>query len=509
MLTRRRSGRPAVSEPLFLNSPLPIMRYLLLLLLVTGCASAQPESRPPTELTLALTRVTVIDATGAPPLPDRTVVVSAGRITAIGPSQTTPVPEGARVIDGSGRYLIPGLWDMHVHTMREGRAPRFFPLFIANGVTSVREMGTFPDSLEYWRHRAAEGMLAPRIAAAGHIVNGPPPEGATRPPPDQPTPAWVFSLAVSTPEEARAAVDTLAARNVDFVKTYSDLPREAYFALAEAARSRGIPFAGHVPTAVTAAEAADAGQRTMEHLHGTMEACVPDWDRRLQQLIALLRHPDAGSDSITAAARVANKQLFDSYSPELCAPLFARFRAKEVYHTPTLVQLRGLGRRQEQAAQRDPRMRFVPPSVRARWQPRAGTDALRLRAVHSAYVRLLGEMHRSGVPILAGTDASDEAYVFPGFSLHEELETFVRAGMPPMQALQAATRNAARAVGLEHTLGTIEVGKQADLVLLDANPLESIRNTQQIRAVILDGRLLDRAALDELLKQAEQLATSR
>ena len=159
------------------------MKRLPLVLLLSGCATAGAGGEARESAPVAITNVTVIDATGAPPRADQTVVIAGGRIAAVTPSAAARVPGTARVIDGSGRYLIPGLWDMHVHTMREGRAPRFFPLFVANGVTSVREMGTFLDSLELWRARAASDPAAPRIAAAGHILNGPPAAGATRPPP--------------------------------------------------------------------------------------------------------------------------------------------------------------------------------------------------------------------------------------------------------------------------------------------------------------------------------------
>ena len=198
-----------------------------------------------------------------------------------------------------------------------------------------------------------------------------------------------------------------------------------------------------------------------------------------------------------------------AYDAAACAPLYARFVANGTYQTPTLVVLRGIGRRQEASATADPRLKYVPAEIQARWRPRPQADSTTMRAIHDTNLRMVRDMHRAGVPVLAGTDASDEAYVFAGFSLHDELAFFVEAGMTPLEALRTATAVPARALGLEETAGTVEVGKRADLVLLDADPLRDIRNTRRIRAVVLDGRIFDRAALDALLEHVERLAGSR
>jgi imidazolonepropionase-like amidohydrolase len=446
---------------------------------------------------LIIKNVTVIDATGAAPRPGMTVGIDGGRITVI--QKSIRAPKGADVVDGTGKFLIPGLWDMHVHIA----SPEvFFPLFVANGITGVREMFTgIPiQTIREWRRRAG----VPRIIAPGFLDgpmmlnNGPPPTGA---------------FAIANPEQARIAVRALAQSGVDFLKVYNSIPRDAYFALAEEARRIGIPFAGHVPEAVSNGEASDAGQLSEEHLINMMLDCSTNAEALRAERIATMT-----SDRITGEARLRAlawpdpEGLFDTYSEEKAAQLFAKLVKNGTWQTPTLVVLAGFARERDDDFAHDPRRRFLPAQWTETWDPRVTFylrdlspvqyDALHARIVSllKRYQKLVGDMRKAGVEFLAGTDASGWNPVLPGFGLHQELALMVESGLTPMEALQSATRNPARYFHTLDEAGTVETKKGADLVLLNANPLEDIHNTEKIEAVILRGRYYSRKELNALLK---------
>ncbi|MBW3570078.1 MAG: amidohydrolase family protein [Gemmatimonadetes bacterium] len=471
---------------------------LLALCLAAACGgrgpASAPASAPGPAADLALTHVTIVDVESGALRPGQTVLVRGGRIAWTGPAAEARLPAGARVVDAAGRYAIPGLWDMHVHTSREGRALHFWPQFLAHGVTGVREMGSYLDSLQYWRARARQpGSGAPRIVFSSPMLDGEPP-------------SWRHGYGVADSAAARAAVDTMAALGFDFLKVYFRLPRDAYFAIARRARERGIPFAGHVPASVTVVEASDAGQRSIEHLDDSFYiACVPEGGALLQRFLAA-RAPGAPADSVQPALDRLLGAMLAGPAPAQCAPIFARMAANGTWFTPTLAVHRGLHPPDELAA--DPRLRFVPPGLAARWAAgrRTGENAERDRRIGEQMTRMVGMAQSAGVGILAGTDASDEAYVFAGSGLHDELALLVDAGLTPLQALQAATLNPARYLQAADTMGTVAAGRVADLVLLDANPLDDIRNTQRIFAVVHRGRLIDAAERERLLRIAQEEA---
>lgn len=434
---------------------------LLLTLPVALPAQVRESAQPPP---LIFTHVTVIDATGAPAQPDMTVVITKGRIAALGKTGTVLIPQGAQVLDATGKFLIPGLWDMHVHIASDtnpGCKETCLPLFIANGVTGVRDMGGDLNALQQWRREITQGMLVgPRIVASGPMLDGP-------------IPGWANSLAIATAPEGREAVVALKQQGADFVKVQSLLPREAYFAVAEEAKKQGLPLAGHVPDAVSAAEAADVGQQSMEHLLG-----VP--------------LGNANDAKVTA--------------------LFARFVKNNTWHCPTLILTRSRTFIDESPVSSDARLRYIPvtwewPAKKARMlRGRTAADiAASGQWVYQKQLAFVGAMHRVGVRFLAGTD-TPAPYVFPGFSLHEELELLVQAGLTPLEALQTTTRNPAQYLGVLDRLGTVEQGKIADLVLLDANPLEEIGNTKKIASVIVGGKLFPKEALQTLLANVEAAA---
>ena len=412
-------------------------------------------------------------------------------------------PRGAQVIDARGKFLIPGLWDMHMHL---GLPDTFFPLLVAHGVTGVREMFSGIPLPEIQRWRANPGV--PRIVASG-FLDGPLMLSSGLIPPG--------AIAVGTPDQATFAVRLLARSGYDFLKVYNSLPREAYFAIAREARARGIPFAGHVPEEVSPAEAAEAGQRSQEHLINILLACSTQEEAlRAERIRVMYSDRISGEERLRLLGFPKAEGLFDTYSPEKAANLFATFVRTGTWQVPTLALLHGFAYGDDFV--KDPRARYLPESWRRTAHPRDKSymqgltpqqfDALvaRIRALLERHEKLAGDMHRAGVQFLAGTDTSLTNPVIPGAGLHLELALLVESGFTPYQALETATRNPARYLGMLDWLGTIEPGKAADLVLLDADPLADIHNTEKIRAVVMRGRYFPRAELDGML---ETLARAR
>ena len=474
---------------------LKILAPLFLLPILLVAQSKQNSTRP-----LVLAHVTVIDATGAAASSDMTVVIAGGHITALGKSEKTKVPKDAAVVDATGKFLIPGLWDMHAHlTYKE-----FLALFVANGVTGVREMGGDPNEFEHlkqWRKQIEErSLLGPRIVTAGVIVDGPKEIGRRS------------SLNVANAIEGREAVDYLKQHGAEFVKVYSMLPREAYFAIADEAKKQGLPFAGHVPASVSAAEASDAGQRSIEHFFGVLTACSTNEAEVWNEAAATISK--SGIAVFVGAEIRAELKALDTYGERTAATLFARFVRNGTWQVPTLVGWRTLSLPDNSSLANDPRLKYIPRERKEAWKKQlAGLPksfpaeyAANKQRLFQRQLELLLEMHRAGVQILAGTDTAG-LYEYPGFSLHDELGLFVKAGLTPMEALQAATRDPARYFGRLDSLGTVEKGKIADLVLLEANPLEDISNTKKIAAVVLGGKLLLKSKLEEMLAAVEAAAS--
>jgi imidazolonepropionase-like amidohydrolase len=468
--------------------------------LLVSCSAPRPSN-------LAITHVTVIDATGAPPQSDSSVLISNSRITAIGTSTSLQIPRGTRIIDASGKFLIPGLADMHVHLTGAGEptGSREFilPLLIANGITTIRDMGGYTPQLKQLRQEIASGdRLGPQIFFTGPYLDGDPPY-------------FQPSIVVRNTQDAVAAVQQLKSDGVDFIKVQSRLQPKAYFAIAEESRRAGLRFVGHVPDAISARAASEAGQASIEHLTGVLLACSTREDElRRRQLAAPPEHGSV-SESLQRL-RDWQQDLLNSYSDQKAAQLFQTFVRNHTWQVPTfplLIHLAFLT--PETDLVNDPRMKYVPASVRKNWdEGRRENLAHQMEAEYEMRTKLVQnslsvvrEMKAVGVPIMAGTDSA-APNVFPGFSLHEDLLYLVQAGLTPAQALQAATVKPAEFLGRTAEQGTITVGKRADLVLLDANPLDDIRNTQKIRAVVVNGKFLDRRELDALLAKVAGFAAS-
>jgi imidazolonepropionase-like amidohydrolase len=455
---------------------------------------------------LVIEHVTVIDATGHVPKANTTVIINGDRIIAVAPSKKTHVPKNATVVDGTAKFLIPGLWDMHVHGASDERAPWSHLLFLANGVVGVRDMSGPPDANAWRKTQVANDDPSPTIYLGSPIVDGP-------------NPAWPDSIVVTDEAQGRATVDQQKQRGADFIKVYSGLPRGAYFAIADEAKKRGIPFAGHVPESVTAAEASDAGQKSIEHLTRVAAGCSKEeaaLDAEWRRQEALFRAPDATMAQKMESGKgilAADLHIVETYDDATAQALFSRFTKNETWQTPTLTLLRA--QIDAPLDQNDPRLKYLSHTVREKWDagyyknfpPPARAAVINLsKAQFDESLKIVGLMYRAGVPILAGTDTMNPQ-CFPGFGIHDELELLVEAGLSPMAALQAATRNAAQFMGQLDRRGTIEAGKLADLVLLDKDPLADIHNTRTVQAVVLNGKLFPRAALDAMLAKAQTLAS--
>jgi imidazolonepropionase-like amidohydrolase len=463
-------------------------------LATTSVFAAEPSSH------LAITHVTVIDATGRAPQPDQTVLVDGGRITAVGAAGKIKVPKGARTVDGSGKFLLPGFWDMHVHIAGVTADPSWgkqilLPLLLANGITGVRDMGGDLDALLSWQRDSESGaLLAPHIVACGPFLIGNGRRTAEQ-------------IPVHTPEAARAAVDKLKERGANFIKIISMPSRDAFFAVADESKKQGIPFAGHLPFEISVTEASDAGMRSIEHL--LYSGFALSFSSNEAELRPRLVQAEKKGDS--AAWEQIAHEADATYSPEKAATLFQTLKKNGTWVTPTLASL-DITSHPENWKTDDSLLAFFPASLTKEWIYSLQDVRMKQRAAWLARQatndwKLTGELHKAGVPLLVGSDSLDP-FVFPGDSFHRELAELVRAGFTPMEALQAATHGAAQFLGREKELGTVEAGHAADLVLLSASPVEDISNTRKVWAVIRNGRYYDRAALDGLLARAKEAAAA-
>jgi imidazolonepropionase-like amidohydrolase len=458
---------------------------LLVFLLLTQPVRAQKTAA--SEL-LVLSDVTIVDVRTGTLQPGQTVILEGDHIASVGPSQSAKYPQNATIVNCRGIFLIPGLWDMHVHLVFgdwfPGARDISLPLFVANGVTGVRDMGGELAVVQGWRKEIEAGRLTgPRVFTAGPMLDGP-------------KPRFPSSVPIATPEDAHRAVASLKQQGADFIKLQSLIPRDAVFAIAEEAKKQGIPFEGHVPDSVRASEMSAAGMKSFEHLIGIFE----------------------GSSSAEDDFLKGNKtegRFLATYEPARAARLASMLAKNQTWQCPTLVWERGGNLIDVSDFSKDERVKYVPASWKDKTWKRFteeitqgyGTDdlAIRKRFVEKE-LEELGMLHKAGVPFLAGTDTPAGVHIFPGYSLHEEMQRFVAAGFTPLEALQTATINPARFFGIEDRAGTIERGKLADLVLLSANPLEDIANTQKIAGVIANGRYYGRAELEKMIAGVEDVA---
>lgn len=454
---------------------------------------------------LAFTHATVVDGSGAPPALDMTVVVEGGRVTALAPSARTRLRPGTRTVDLTGKYLIPGLIEAHTHS--DGPETVIPALYALTGVTTVREMRGQPVHHE-WREKIRSGaLLGPRWVIGSPIVDGAPSLWAADVGP---------TIEVRDAAEARRAVRRVKREGADFVKAYSRLSREAYFALADEARRLGIPHLGHCPDTVRIAEASAAGHRTIEHLHALLLA-TSRHEKEIRRRLAAVRLDPRDPSSLSRyhswfqQVHPLEWRAVQGYDRDRADALFRSLAAHGTAVVPTLSVHRTL-ELPDDVPSRAEEWKYLPAWQVESWPDqlaaltggRTPEQARQIRRIFAHRLRLVSELHGAGVRLAAGTDTGT-GYLVPGFALHDELALLVTAGLTPAEALRSATRDAARTLGLPG-VGSVARGQAADLLVLDADPLRDIRNTRRIHGVVVNGRWIPPEERRRLLAAVEEAA---
>ena len=453
----------------------------LLILLFTHCGEADIQGD------IMIQNVHIVDVEQSEIIPGQTISIVDDEIVSITPFSESQQTEGQIVINGRDKYVIPGLWDMHTHVFSTNsdstshRMDLSNKLMIANGVTGFREMGyATEEAAQLFREGLRKDDYLPqRFIYANLVLDGDPPVY------DQPQ----IVKALKTGEQAEAAIDSiLTYTKADFIKIYSVLSPEVFHAIAAYCNKHQIDFAGHFPVHVPLSEIAESGIKSLEHGYELVPAFSDQADAALED--QRLSPPEY-------------RQMFDDHDDATAEAFFNKLRENDVWITPTLTINKGLARfsASDSLVLSDERRKYVdwkswegpPPAAHPFYEERFTLIEERIQPAHQA-----------GVGILAGTDAGfSNPLVYDGFSLHEELQLLVEAGMPPFEVLKTATLNPAKYMNATDSLGTVEEGKKADLVLLHQNPFEDIRNTQEILGVISSGEYFDRTQLDELLNEVE------
>ncbi|MEO6538259.1 MAG: amidohydrolase family protein [Ferruginibacter sp.] len=443
---------------------------------------------------------TVIDVQSGKLLKHHEVIIRGNKIIAVKPNSKLKLTQDARVINTKGKYIIPGLWDMHVHVLEEDEGFTWqFPLFIANGIIGFREMWgdrKFADSI---RSKMQDGNIPFfHFTASGHILDGK-------------KVFWKGSLSAADTTTALRIVDSLIDAKVDFIKIYSFLEPEVFEVIAKRCRDRNFPFVGHVPHRVWLTRAAETGMASMEHLYGFLiEACsFPDSAMKMKKINA--ENFEAGMEPKLRIekARTSEKFMLDNFSENRMRTIAKLLKRNNTYIVPTVVTNRGGYFSNDTSFTNDIRLKYLSQEAREVWKEETENDIKKNSAedwqnkrkryaVEKIMIKILSE---EKVPILSGTD-SYNPYAFPGFSLHDEMALFVDFGMTAIEALRTATINPVKYLKMTDSLGTIERGKRADLVLLNGNPLKDISNTKNIYAVMLNGKLFTSG---ELIKMKENL----
>ncbi len=451
-----------------------VLTLVSLLFLAFGLTSA-----PAGPSRFAIVGVSVVDVSAGTTLPDRTVVVAGDRIETVGPASGVAVPSGTVRIDGRGRFLMPGLIDAHVHFTI---VPQVFGrLLVANGVVAARDMGQPNESALALRRQVADGsLLGPELIVTGWLLDGDPPI----------IPA--AALAVKTPEEGRAAVARQAEAGVDQIKVYSKLEKDVFLAIVEEAKRRNLAAVGHVPESVWIEDAVSAGLRSLEHLSGFQWLIA-----RLLGVPVTLKSGGQfnGIEHFLRLGEIDRQRLQEALRP---------YRESGIAICPTIVTMKV--RADDVLAAGFPGGEYVPSELRSMWRTWWTPSQRELfRALWPNLAKLVRELHEAGAMLIVGTDLLMPGVV-PGFSVHEEMAIWQDAGIPAADVLRSATLVPARFLGQQDRLGTVEAGKAASFLLLDADPLADVRNAGRIEGVCLRGRWFDRAALDALKREARALA---
>lgn len=449
---------------------------------------------------IAITNTSVLDLNSGDVLTNQTVLIDNKKILSVGAPNAIELPANVIEVDGRNRYVMPSLWDMHTHIYKV--TPLLdLPLYIAYGVTNVRDMtscpkkgdpfASCPEDFKRWTRAAIDGRLVgPRVQGiASWQLNGPGIHDYMKGLPE--------FFGTATPDQARAFARYYAGK-VDALKVYNYIPRDAYFALVDEAGKLGLDVVGHRPHSVSAIEAAQS-QKSIEHARFILHESFPGAHE--------LR------ESVARGAWTENRrQMLDEHDPDMANEIFSAMKAAGTWYVPTHLTRRVDAYGEQPIILNDPMLRYLHPLMKWQWledvnkvidedpSPEARQT---YRDFYHKGLELTGQAHRAGVKVLVGTD-----YIVAGVTVHDELEQLTMAGLTPLEALRAATVLPAEYFGLQDEYGLIEKGMNADLLLLNKNPLENIRNSRQIEAVIFNGNLYDKASLDEIKSTVESRASS-
>ena len=482
-----------------MNKPSLKISFLLAFILVflVSCSTNNDFSGA----SYAIHNVTVIDAKNGTK-ENQTVIVKENKIIATGNSDELSFSDKLKTIDGEGKYLIPGLWDAHVHlTYEPDMTTSMFDLFLVNGVTSVRDTGGELELVMPLKREAdADPQNKPRVKVAGPLLDGVPTvyDGVSR---------IKLGLGAGNPAEAEALVDRFVAGGVDLIKSYEMLTPEAFSAVIKRANSHNKVVTGHVPLSMDVVDASNEGLRSMEHMRNLEMSISEDHDSLLKVRTEMLFNKNKllGLElrsSIHSAQRTHAIQTQDETRRNY---VLKALHDNDTWQTPTLSIVTPRAFRPFARQSWRDNFKYLPTNIETRWNDLVST-IVQEPVIESDYIfpnwamEMVSHLKSAKVPMMAGTDTP--IYLLtPGFSLHNELVLLVKAGLTPMEALESATIRPAQYFGLQDELGLIQEGMLADLLLLNANPLESIDNTQKIEAVFKDGKHFDRTALNKILNR--------
>lgn len=480
------------------TSPGELLKMIVSMRLPDAASSARAQKE------IVIQDVTIVDLERGTLLAHKTVVIQDGTIVDVVTARAAASRPEAEVVKGYGKFLIPGLWDMHSHITHTDVD---FPLYIANGVLGIRSMGGIQEEVFSWQSKLKDGsLLGPLAFVSGPILDAP--NGPVHP--------ASYGVRIANAKEARTEVDKLKAQGADFVKVYDGLSRESYFAIAEEANRVGLPFAGHVPGRVTIMEAVDAGQRSIEHgiedrAESTAEQELIDRNQKVDFMAEAMK---TGNFTLIPEGIARNGNIWlENFSQERADSLYRTLAGKKTFLCPTLGVQRWTAYGDEMASKPDTRQRYIDPKTLVYWAPSMNmltkyrTPAYK-KWVKVRYAKHLEQIPRQqalGVQLLAGTDLT-VPYTYPGSSVHDEVRLFAEAGLTPLAALRTATTHPIAFFGLQNKLGSVSAGKLAEIVLLDGNPLSDLHSLDQIDAVITHGQVFRKAELQAMMATAASVA---
>lgn len=455
-------------------------------------APASPQVPEKTDA-LLIQNASVVDLEGDS-IKRQSILIENGTILQVSHPDSMQSAAHAEVIDASGQYVIPGLWDMHAHLIPHFSPQLTLPLFLAGGVTNIRDLGGGPYDEKKKMDEAvrANTLVGPRIQAIGAST--------------------VYYM--DTLSQVNSVIEGFEGQGPDFIKVYNAVLPEYFFPLMEEAQKKGIPVLGHKPRAINAIDISRAGFRSIEHARLFLFECYPGAEELRQAYYDRYTGKEVPGGALDRTENL--RKMIDDHDEAMFSALVDTMIAYDTWFCPTHITRKMDAFADNEEYRNDPRLRYMHFLQRWGWNSDAdgmveGDPSPEGRKTYMDFylkgLELTGKAHQSGLKILAGTDAND-TYCFPGFSLHDELEELVRAGLSPAEALKTATIYPAEYFGLTDEYGSIEVGKTADLILLEDNPLDDITNTQKIKRVIFSGTDYSREDLDRILKSVDKAAGS-